>query len=232
MFPSAQPPTAQRSPALPSVLFSDDFDADHSGVTVLDDADDLPATPAAADEAEPEPVDIEVIRAEAAAEGRRAALSEIEAEHAAAMARLCDKLAASLDEGAAEVRDIADQAADSIANLLIGLLATALPAACAHYGPREVAQLAARVLPALNQAPKVNIRVAPAGAEAIAAVVARLDPEMRERVLIVETETMARGDIRIVWLDGNAVRDSAALWREIAGVLEPLGLLVDTLVGA
>ena len=37
---------------------------------------------------------------------------------------------------------------------------------------------------------------------------------------------MPPGDVRIAWRNGSATRDAAELWRQVAAVLMPAGLLM------
>jgi len=81
-------------------------------------------------------------------------------------------------------------------------------------------------LPPLTREPSIIVRVSPLIATAAEDEIARLDPELAERVRLVPTETMAAGDVRVAWNDGTAVRDTGAVWDEVAAVLSGLGLLV------
>jgi hypothetical protein len=55
--------------------------------------------------------------------------------------------------------------------------------------------------------------------------IGRLDPDLAERVRVVECDAMTPGDVKIAWRNGAAVRDAAALWEQVAAVLAPAGLL-------
>jgi hypothetical protein len=54
---------------------------------------------------------------------------------------------------------------------------------------------------------------------------ASLDPDLRNRILLMPTDAVPPADARIVWEDGAAVRDTAALWRSVVQALAPLGLI-------
>jgi flagellar biosynthesis/type III secretory pathway protein FliH len=108
----------------------------------------------------------------------------------------------------------------------MGTLAGMLPAVCARHGAAEVAALTRAVLPALVHEPRVTIRVSPHMLRTVEDAMATVDPDLHGRVAVVPTNAMPPGDARITWADGAAVRDTAALWRAISEVLEPLDLLV------
>jgi hypothetical protein len=46
-----------------------------------------------------------------------------------------------------------------------------------------------------------------------------------DRVDLIPTDTMKAGDLRITWRNGSAVRDTGALWQQVADILAPAGLL-------
>jgi hypothetical protein len=81
------------------------------------------------------------------------------------------------------------------------------------------------VLPALAREPRVTIRISPHVVRSVEQELDRLDPELHARVALAPTDAVPPGDARIVWQDGAAVRDTAALWRKVAETLAPLDLL-------
>ncbi len=208
----------------PSILFAEDFDAP-PGVTVLDDPPEEsepsapPPAPAITD------ADLIAARAEAYAEGHRNGLAQAAADRAEVSRQMLATIAERLRGAGAEVARAADEQADAVARLLLGTLATMLPALCARHGAAEVAALTRAVLPALVREPRVTIRVSPHVAAAVEQELARLDPELHGRVALVPTDAVAPGDARIAWQDGAAVRDAAALWRDVAEALAPFDLL-------
>jgi flagellar assembly protein FliH len=192
-------------------------------------------------DAAPEPEVIEPVfsmgelasaRAAARREGHAAGLAEAAASDAAATRRVTEAIASHLADASDTAKALAEQTADAIARLLLDSLAAALPAFCARYGEAEVQAIVRSVLPALTQEPVVTMRASPRTTPGILREIGRLDPDIVSRVQIVECETMAPGDVRIAWRNGAAVRDTDALWQQVAAILAPAGLLrADAAIG-
>ncbi len=209
----------------PAILFAEDFDAP-PGITVLDDPpEETPSPPPPPPPPAITEADIAAARADAYAEGHRTGLAQAAADRAEVTRQMLSTIATRLDGARTEAARIAEEQADALARLLLGTLAIVLPASCARHGAAEVAALTRAVLPALAREPRVTIRVSPHVARAVEQELARLDPELHGRVALVPTDAVAPGDARITWQDGAAVRDAAALWREVAEALAPLDLL-------
>lgn len=203
----------------PAILFAEDFDA-LPGVTVLDDAEEPETPPPVFTEAE-----VTAARADAYAEGHRNGLAQAAADRAEVTRQMLGTIADRLDGAGAEAVRVAEESADALARLLLGTLATMLPALCARHGAAEVAALTRAVLPALAREPRVTIRLSPHVVRVVEQELDRLDPDLHARVSLSPTDTVAPGDARIAWQDGAASRDAAALWRKVAETLAPLDLL-------
>ncbi len=204
------------------VLFAEDFDLP---------GQEHPAGPEGP-AAEPEVItpvfDLAQLEAEKAAaydEGYAAGRAALLAEDAAGLRRAVDALATGLDAARDAAGLIGEQTAEEIARLLLASLGAVMPVLCAAHGSAEAAAVARAVLPALNGEPEITIRTSPHTASALQAEIARLDPDLAPRVRMLPTDAMAPGDLRIAWRNGLAVRDGAALWREVAEILLPHGLL-------
>ena len=202
------------------VLFAEDFDLPE------------PEPTAAAPEMIAPVVDLAQLAAAKAAAfdegfamGRAAAL----AEDAAGVRQAVDALAAELGAARDAARLIGEQAAEEIARLLLAALGAVMPVLCASHGEAEATAVARAVLPALTGEPEIAIRTNPHTATALLAEIARIDPDLVARVRMTPTDALAPGDLRIAWRDGLAVRDGAALWREVAAILVPQGLLGNDL---
>ena len=202
------------------VLFAEDFDG-LEGVTVI--------------EAPPEPevivpaftaADREIIRERAYAEGRAAAAVEAQAAHRLAVQDALAGIETALRTLDEEQADAALRHAEDVARLLLDTLFTLLPALCARHGETEVRAVARAVLPALAREPAVTVRVHPELAAAVQHEIAQLDPEFARRVSLIAVETVARGDVRVGWADGHAVRDTGLAWRQVAAALSQAGLLL------
>jgi flagellar assembly protein FliH len=215
------PPRARR----PAILFAEDFDAP-PGITVLDDLPDEPPPPPPPP---PPPAfteaDLTQARESAYAEGHRNGLAQAATDRAEVTRQMLDVIAGRLDGAGTAAAKVAEESAEVVARLLLGTLATMLPALCARHGAGEVAALTRAVLPALAREPRVTIRLSPHVVHAVEQELAGLDPELHGRVSLVPTDAVAPGDARITWQDGAAVRDADALWRTVAEALAPLDLL-------
>lgn len=204
----------------PAILFAEDFDVP-AGVTVLDDPTDQPEPPPPVfTEAE-----LASARAEAYAEGHGNGLAKATADRAEVTRQMLGIIAERLEAAHSEAARVAEESADALARLLLGTLASMLPALCAHHGAVEVVSLVHAVLPALTREPHVTIRISPHVVRDVEQELGRLDPELHGRVSLVPTDAVVPGDVRISWQDGAASRDAQALWREVAKALEPLHLL-------
>jgi hypothetical protein len=221
-------PEIHMSPVLKNaigVLFVEDFD-DQSGITVFDDPEPPGSPdPRAISPEPPRAIDVDALRAESFEAGINVARERADVQLTAAAAKLFEALAGQLGESAEVARAHAETVADSVARVALGAVAALLPAACAKHGKAEVAALAGAILPGLIHAPHVAIRIHPAAADVLAPVIARLDPDMQGRVVIVPTETLAAGDLRISWQDGQASSDVEAVARAIGATFARFGLI-------
>lgn len=202
------------------MLFAEEFDL-APGVTIID------APP------EPEiiaPVftagDIAHARDAAFAEGHAAGIAEAEAAELGRARHALATMAAQLGAASQDAALLAERAAEEIARLLLDTLTTLLPALCARHGEAELRAVIRAVLPALMREPAVTVRINPLLAPAVRDELGRLDPELAERVRLVPAETMPAGDVRVAWQDGAAVRDTRAVWDQVAAALSEAGLLM------
>jgi len=208
----------------PAILFDEDFDAPPAaaGVIVLDDLpDEVPPPPPPAVTAE----DVAAARADAYAEGHETGLAQAAADRAEVTRQMLGVIAGRLEGARQDAARVAEEGAQAVARLLMGTLAGMMPALCARHGAAEVAAVARAVLPALVREPRVTIRVSPHLVRAVEQALAGLDPDLHGRVMLVPTDAVPPGDVRIAWADGAAVRETAVLWRSIAEALAPLDLL-------
>ena len=198
------------------VLFAEDFDVPHKHDPVPEPEIIEPVFTAA---------DLEAARRQAWQAGHDAAAEAAEqADHAATRTAIA-AIAASVADAGAQATAIAQQAADELARLLLDSLAAVLPALCARHGERELRSLVRAMLPALSQETAVTIRINPRDAQAVVQEIERLDPDLIARTQIVASDTIAFGDARITWRNGQAVRAAAAVWAQVAEILAPSGLL-------
>lgn len=211
-----RPPPSEQATREAGILYAEDFDAPE----ILPKPPPPPPPPPSYDQAE-----LEAACERAREEGRLAALQDEEQVQAglrlAALQAIADALSASHDHAAR----LAEEAAEALARTVLGLLLAALPATCARHGERELRALVRTVLPALSAEPRITVRANPAMQAALAAELARMEPDLAARVALVPTEALAPGDASIAWTDGSAVRDAAAIATAARDALAPLDLL-------
>lgn len=204
----------------PAILFAEDFDMP-SGITVLDD----PSVAEKPDIAPITPQELEAARENAYAEGLKQGLAQAAADRAEVTRQMLDAISRHLQNAKEEAGRVADESARTLAQLLLGVLGTMLPATCAHHGEAEARAVVQTVLPALVREPQVVVRVSPLVADAVSAELENLDSEVAGSVSLVPAESIPPGDVRISWTDGQAIRDTQAIWKNIADTLAPLDLL-------
>jgi len=201
-------------PAL-GILYVEDFDA--------------PAVPQAVSVPEmitPQiaPEDLDAARAE----GHQAGLAEARSEQAAVQAELrtaaLSAIGDALGTARADAARIAHTMADELAATLLALLHAALPAAAEARGQQEVMALVAALLPGLRREPNAAIQVHPSLLEAIAADLQTLWPDHGGRLAVTPDAALASSDVRVTWQDGEARRDTRALWGNLRAALSPYGL--------
>jgi flagellar assembly protein FliH len=203
-----------------------------AGILYVEDFD-APVVPAAADvaPAPPEPAAPVFGAAEmdaARAEGHAAGLAEARAEQAQLQAALRTAALASIGDalGAAraDAARVAQGMAEELAATVLALLYAALPAASAGLAGQEVGALIAALLPGLKREPHAAIHVPPALMGDIEASLRTLWPDHGGRLTVMADETLAASDVRVTWADGEARRDTRALWDGLRTTLAPYGL--------
>ena len=206
------------------------------GVLYAEDFDDDGGAPAAAD-ALPEPeviepsftaAELDAARVEARAAGR------LDAERGVAASRnhMLGLLATGVADARAAAAEVAEAAAEGVARCMLGALAACLPALCERHGAEELRALVRMVLPAMQDEPRITVRVNPRMLPAMQAEVAALDFEIAERVHLLATDALPPGDARISWVDGSAVRDAGRARAAVQDALSALGLLEQEMADA
>ena len=211
-------------------LFARDFDdpAARDGVIVLDEQE----PPDAASELAPPSISTAALE-EACAAARAEGLRQGYAEAAAIRDTECDALVANLILGLnradAHMRDAVEEASSRLAELVLAMLAAGFPTLCARHGAAEVARFTRDVVALLGQEPRIVIRVNPALESTLEEVLAELEQEQRDAILIEPRDNLPPGDARIAWRHGLASRDIGVLRARLAEALGHLGLApVDT----
>lgn len=199
-----------------SQLFEEDFDRPPP-----------PETPPEPEIIEPvySAAELAAARAEAWREGHDTAQAEAHASDTASAAAALRLIAEQVAASRAEAAIVAEQESGALAGLLMDCLGAAFPVLCAAHGEAELLAIMRILLPALTQEQRVVVRIHPDSALAAQQEIERLDPDLLPLVELSPAVAIPRGDIRVAWRGGGAVRDCVALWNQIAGILAPAGLL-------
>jgi len=159
-------------------------------------------------------------RADGLQQGRDEAAAARDAERDLMTARLLSGLGMA-DE---KLRDAVEATGKRLAGVVLATLDAGFPALCARHGAAEVVRFTRDVVALLGQELRIVIRVHPTLQPALDQVLAGLEPERREAILVEPRDTIPPGDARIAWRHGLATRDIATLRTRLAAVLAPLGL--------
>ena len=153
-------------------------------------------------------------------EGRAEAAEAREAARHAMQATLINQLR----DAEAQLRGAADAAGSQLAALVLATLDAGFPALRARHGAAELTRFTRDIVGLLAQEPRIVIRIHPDMQPALDEVLAGLEPERREAILVEAREALPPGDARIAWRHGMAVRDTEALRQRLGETLAPLGL--------
>jgi flagellar assembly protein FliH len=214
------------------MLLAPGFSDSSSDVLFLEDFDAIAEPPAP--EVAPEPViaepsfsadEMNAAKEEAFAEGHRAGIARAVSDRAEVTRQMLTTIAEELSGACHAAARLAEESAEAVARLLLRTLGTVLPELCARHGEAEIRAVARAILPTLAREPRITIRVSPHVTASLEQELASLDPDLRNRILVMPTDAVPPGDTRIAWEDGAAVRNTAAVWRSVAEALAPLGLI-------
>jgi flagellar biosynthesis/type III secretory pathway protein FliH len=199
--------------ALSSVLFIEDFDERPRAPAI--EAPEIIAPGYAAE-------DIEAAREE----GRLAALDDHAALHTSLCTAALTAIADHIESARTAMQDAAARNADDIANAMLALLKTTLPATAARVATAEVQALTAMLLPPLARQPGVELRVHPTVHPFISTTLCEKVANLPD-VTIHSDASLAPSDVTLTWHDGMAKRDWAALWKQVSEALSPFSLPDD-----
>jgi flagellar biosynthesis/type III secretory pathway protein FliH len=197
--------------------------------------EDFDRTPVAQPQVEPatEPVftaaDVEAARRQAWQDGHDTGSHEAETTTAALTRDALITIAERMHSARAEASAIAEEAAETLAVLVMDAFAAAFPALCAQHADAELRAIVCAVIPRLREESTIRVHVETAMANVLVREIGAMDGDLADRVRIVPVDTMAASDLRITWHAGSATRDTARLWAEIEAVLAPAGLLTTSL---
>ena len=221
MIGGIEPPD-QRSREIASILFRDNF-----GLVEATQPNEAPAIEPESADPVYTPADLDTVRVTAWKEGYSAGSAEAGQRHDLAVREALDSIRAAFEKASNEADRKLGRAADEIARLLLSALAVALPTLSARYGEEEARAIVRAILPTLANQKVLTIHVSPGILPGLREEVSRVDPDFLSRIRVVAAGSMLPGDVRVSWADGEAIRDAAALWREIEAVLGIGGLPIE-----
>ncbi len=206
-------------------LFARDFDdpAALDDVIVLDEQEPSDSLP----EPAPPPItnaSLEEACAIAHADGLRQGRSEAAGARDAERDAMMASLLAELRGAEADLRKTVEVAGTRLAGLVLASLEASFPTLCMRHGAAEVVRFTRDIVVLLGEEPRIVIRVHPTLHPPLEAMLAGLEPERREAILVEPRDTIPPGDARIAWRHGLATRDTAALRVRLEEVLASLGL--------
>lgn len=193
-------------------------------------ADDQAATPPVAGPAllvEPDPAphdsaiytqdDLDRVRAEALSFGRKQGAAEAAGTADQRIQRTLDQIAEGLAGAIEALRNADARQARDAAALALAVIRKLFPETSRRHGHTEIVSVIDTVIGRIIDKPKLTVWVAESLQPAITEQLATLAEAhgFAGQISIVGESTMAEGDCRVSWAGGGAVRDSAAIWREI-----------------
>jgi len=210
-----------------NILFAEDFDTplEHS-------AEEAPELEESQKQVEPTPVfsaeEVEAARRLGYEEGKRDGEAEAKVSAAALAAQAISRIAEAMKRADAEAARIAEETADAFVRLLLDSLLAVLPGLCARYADAEIAAMVKAIVPQLRSESRVKISIHPDQKIAVEKELLSLEKEFRQRIFVETDFSIPRGDARIAWQNGSAVRNTRRAIAALKEALLPLGLLGET----
>ncbi len=215
--------------SIPGVLFIEDFDEAEpdqplsapgviDGTAEREAAETTALTMAMVSEEEVEQLRSSAF-ADGLAEGIRSAEAGLASQRVAILQRLDDLMAHAADDMRATVQ----RDTELIAKTALSLLVECFPAFCARIGGGETLKLLRSLLPSVVDEPKLTVTVCESLAEVVRQELATLAE--RNPQIVVRTDDLLPGDLRLTWQSGMACRDVRLLRTQMLARLSDFGLL-------
>lgn len=122
-------------------------------------------------------------------------------------------------------RDVANENALLMTQLLLKLFREFFPLLCANYGPAETSGMVASVLQGLVDEPEVEIRACLAGIAHLEDFLAASPYDGPSKLTLKATDTMPPGDAIMRWKNGRADRNAERTWIGILAALSLHGIV-------
>ena len=198
-----------------------------AGILYAEDFDEEPAPPEPAPD--PDPVytgaDVEEARLQGTDAGRAEATASAELAELQSRSAALAGIVSGLNELAQGVATELERSTAELSRTVLSLLHAALPSLMESTAGREVSGLLSRVLPGLHAERTVTVRISPHLADRVGADLDALDEEHRNRIVLVPTDALLPGDLRVSWHDGSLLRDTGAIHRATRAILATAGQL-------
>jgi flagellar assembly protein FliH len=155
-------------------------------------------------------------------QGRAAGRGEADASREKYVAGVMDKVSAKLDELLnAETARAAAYEAEVVA-LAASIFAKLFPGLNERHGLAEIERVVADVLESQSEQPEIVLEVGPDDAEEVRAYIDGTDRGARSKgaCRVQPNPALGKGDCRMYWNDGGAIRDIAGLTAQIAARLD------------
>jgi flagellar assembly protein FliH len=170
--------------------------------------------------------DVAAAREQGWAEGRESALAEAVTQHELALAKAATAVAEQVAGLQREWQSASEENAWATARLVFDVLGALFPALNAAHGEQEVLALVRALLPGLARQPAVTVRAHPSFAGTLVREFEQHELVDPGRVQVVPLETIASGDVRLLWAEGSSGREAAEVWRRVSTVLRDCGLTI------
>ena len=209
-----------------NILFAEDFDAplEHAAEEATElEGNQKPLQPTPVFSAE----QVEAARRLGYEEGKRDAEAEAKASAAALAVQAISRITEAMNRADAEAARIAEETADTFVRLLLDALLAVLPGLCARYSDAEIAAMVKAIVPPLRSEPRVKILIHPDQKIPVEKELLSLEKEFRQRIFVETDFSVPRGDARIAWQNGSAVRNTRQAIAALKEALLPLGLLSE-----
>lgn len=167
------------------------------------------------------PAELEQAKQEGFDAGLQAGLHAAAASRETAQAATLETLAGLLVDARAASAAASDQAGAVLAQALVSAMGAIMPDLVRRSALGEAGAMLTQVLPGLSREPDVRVEVRPDLADGVAALVARLAPDLSDRVTVQGLDRLAAGEVLVRWSAGHARRQPGAIWQAVMDRLEP-----------
>jgi flagellar biosynthesis/type III secretory pathway protein FliH len=130
-------------------------------------------------------------------------------------------ISAAIKDGSQQAAFAADEAAAALAKALVAAMHAVMPSLIQRSAMNEVGAMLAHVLPGLSREPAIRVEVPHEIAGYIAATLASLAPEHRNKISVVGKDNMGPGEAGVHWGSGHARRQPTQVWQAVMEALHP-----------